>query len=53
MIQCQGHDTKKKADIQCQNCKKDLCNSCMEIHLSIFDNCKLENTLQTGGSSND
>lgn len=39
MVQCQGHDTRKKADTECLNCKKPLCNSCLEIHLSIFDEC--------------
>ena len=47
MSQCEGHDTKKKAHTQCPGCKKNLCNSCLEIHLSIFDECKLESTVQT------
>ncbi len=40
MVQCQGHDTRKKADTKCSNCKKPLCNSCLEIHLRIFDGCR-------------
>ncbi len=40
MIQCEGHDTKKKATTECLNCKKPLCDSCMKIHLEIWDNCK-------------
>jgi len=55
MTQCQGHDTKKKADTKCLNCNKPLCNSCLEIHLSIFDDCKLKSmdglTDQTEGSA--
>lgn len=50
--QCEGHVTKKNADKQCPGCKKNLCNSCLKIHLSIFDDCKLEMTHQTKGDSN-
>ncbi len=40
LTQCQGHDTRKKATQQCKNCEKPLCNSCMETHLEIFDECR-------------
>lgn len=40
MTQCEGHDTRKKADTKCNNCGKKLCNSCLEIHLRLWDNCK-------------
>ena len=39
MTQCQGHDTRKKATTDCLNCKKSLCNSCLKIHLSLFEEC--------------
>ncbi len=40
IIQCEGHDSRRKATNQCVNCKKNLCDSCLQIHLSIFIECK-------------
>jgi len=45
MVQCQGHDTVKKATIECQNCGKPLCKSCLKIHYSLFDSCRLNEVL--------
>lgn len=40
MTQCEGHDTRKKAITKCRNCDKNLCSSCLEIHLNIWPDCK-------------
>lgn len=45
--QCEGHDTKKKADITCLGCGKLLCGYCFNLHIKYFPDCKVANNVQT------
>ena len=45
--QCEGHETRKKADVVCLGCEKKLCGYCFNLHIRYFPDCKIANNVQT------